>query len=72
VKRLDFSLLFVVALCCIMPAEEVALRRLLWAVRSKLDYAAPKQYEIGGITVTGTKYLDKKVLGAALRSFGWR
>jgi outer membrane protein insertion porin family len=28
----------------------------------KFDYAAPKQYEIGGITVTGTKYLDKKVL----------
>jgi outer membrane protein insertion porin family len=28
----------------------------------KLDYSAPKQYEIGGITVTGTKYLDKKVL----------
>lgn len=29
---------------------------------SKIDYAAPKQYEIGGITVSGTKYLDKKVL----------
>jgi outer membrane protein insertion porin family len=28
----------------------------------KLDYSAPKQYEIGGITVTGVKYLDKKVL----------
>lgn len=28
----------------------------------KFDYAAPKQYEIGGITVSGTKYLDKKVL----------
>jgi len=29
---------------------------------TKLDYSAPKQYEIGGITVTGVKYLDKKVL----------
>lgn len=28
----------------------------------KLDYAAPKQFEIGGIIVTGPKYLDKKVL----------
>lgn len=28
----------------------------------KLDYSSPKQYEIGGITVSGTKYLDKKVL----------
>ena len=28
----------------------------------KLDYSAPKQYEVGGITVSGTKYLDKKVL----------
>ena len=29
---------------------------------TKLDYAAPKQFEVGGITVSGTKYLDKKVL----------
>jgi outer membrane protein insertion porin family len=29
---------------------------------TKIDYASPKQYEIGGITVSGTKYLDKKVL----------
>ena len=28
----------------------------------KLDYSAPKQYEVGGITVSGTRYLDKKVL----------
>ncbi len=30
--------------------------------QDKVDYAAPKQYEIGGITVSGTRYLDKKVL----------
>lgn len=29
---------------------------------TKLDYASPKQFEVGGITVTGTRYLDKKVL----------
>lgn len=29
---------------------------------TKLDYAAPKQFEVGGITVSGTRYLDKKVL----------
>lgn len=27
-----------------------------------LDYSAPKEYEIGGITVTGTEYLDKNTL----------
>lgn len=27
-----------------------------------IDYAAPKQYVLGPITVSGTKYLDKKVL----------
>ena len=30
--------------------------------QDKIDYAAPKQYEVGGITVSGTRYLDKKVL----------
>lgn len=29
---------------------------------TKLDYAAPKQFEVGGITVSGVRYLDKKVL----------
>jgi len=29
---------------------------------SVIDYANPKDYVIGGITVSGTKYLDKKVL----------
>lgn len=28
----------------------------------EIDYANPKEYEIGGIEVTGTKYLDKSVL----------
>ena len=27
-----------------------------------VDYSRPKQYEIGGITVTGVQYLDKNVL----------
>ncbi len=27
-----------------------------------IDYASPRQYTIGGITVSGTKYLDKRVL----------
>jgi len=29
---------------------------------SKIDYASPKEYEIGGITVSGVKYLDKNIL----------
>ncbi len=28
----------------------------------KLDYSAPKVYEIGGITVTGTEFLDENIL----------
>jgi outer membrane protein insertion porin family len=27
-----------------------------------IDYASPRDYEIGGITVTGVKYLDERVL----------
>ena len=27
-----------------------------------IDYNNPKEYEIGGITVTVTKYLDKRIL----------
>ena len=30
--------------------------------QEKIDYASPRQYEVGGITVSGTRYLDKKVL----------
>ena len=26
-----------------------------------VDYANPKQYVIGGVTVTGTQYLDKDI-----------
>lgn len=29
-----------------------------------VDYANPKQYVIGGVTVTGTQYLDKDILVA--------
>lgn len=29
---------------------------------TKIDYSSPKQYVVGGITVSGTKYLDRKVL----------
>ena len=30
--------------------------------KNKIDYANPKEYEIGGITVSGVKYLDANVL----------
>ena len=29
---------------------------------SEFDYSLPREYEIGGITVTGVKYLDPQVL----------
>ncbi len=28
----------------------------------RVDYSTPQTYEIGGITITGTKYLDEKIL----------
>ncbi|MCD4746120.1 MAG: outer membrane protein assembly factor BamA, partial [Bacteroidales bacterium] len=31
-------------------------------VLSEIDYSAPKEYEIGGITISGIKYLDNNVL----------
>ena len=29
---------------------------------SEIDYSLPREYEIGGITVTGVKYLEPQVL----------
>ena len=29
---------------------------------SEIDYSLPREYEIGGVTVTGVKYLDPQVL----------
>ena len=29
---------------------------------SEIDYSMPREYEIGGVTVTGVKYLDPQVL----------
>ncbi len=34
----------------------------LGAEENAIDYASPKEYTIGGITVTGVKYLDENVL----------
>jgi outer membrane protein insertion porin family len=61
VRRLDLSLFLVAMACCFFSAVG-AYAQIAVGGGNKLDYAAPKQYEIGGITVTGTKYLDKKVL----------
>ncbi len=60
-RRFDLSLFLVAMACCFFSAVG-AYAQIAVGGGSKLDYAAPKQYEIGGITVTGTKYLDKKVL----------
>ena len=29
---------------------------------NKLDYSAPKEYFLAGVTITGTKFLDKNTL----------
>ncbi len=46
--------LLVTAYCLLITA--------LASAQVAIDYANPKEYEIGGIEVTGTKYLDKSVL----------
>lgn len=54
-----YILLLVLALAFLAPSIANAQ---ITIGQDKIDYSAPKQYEVGGITVTGTRYLDKKVL----------
>ncbi|MCB9192396.1 MAG: outer membrane protein assembly factor BamA [Flavobacteriales bacterium] len=57
-KYFQFLLLVVVALF----VQSTSAQGQITVGTEKLDYSSPKQYEVGGITVTGTRYLDKKVL----------
>ncbi|MFH1319787.1 MAG: outer membrane protein assembly factor BamA [Bacteroidota bacterium] len=58
---LIFFLHFGFALSMLFPSPSIAQISITDDF-SSIDYSNPKEYEIGGITVTGTKYLDKKVL----------
>jgi hypothetical protein len=37
-----------------------------------MDYAKAKEYELAGVKVEGTKFLDDRVLNYALRLNDWR
>jgi outer membrane protein insertion porin family len=55
--RIFFGLGFVLMAMMISVHGQVGLGEI-----EELDYANPRKYEIGGITVTGVKYLDNSVL----------
>ncbi|MGB0367895.1 MAG: outer membrane protein assembly factor BamA [Flavobacteriales bacterium] len=56
------SQILLVVISVLMVSSATVLGQAISIGQDKLDYASPKQYEIGDITVSGTKYLDKKVL----------
>ncbi len=60
-REYNFSVFLAFFFCCLISATN-AVSQISVGGPDKLDYSAPKQYEIGGVTVSGTKYLDKKVL----------
>ena len=55
--RLLFLLFFVVTF-----GSSVMAQIQIGNDMSEIDYSLPRDYEIGGITVTGVKYLDPQVL----------
>jgi outer membrane protein insertion porin family len=55
-NKIVISLIFIIN-SLILFAQESTETRL-----SKIDYSKPKEYEIGGITISGIQYLDQNVL----------
>jgi len=53
-----FFLFFILLYCSFEGLAQV----VIGGNETTVDYAMPSQYEIGGITVSGTDYLDKNVL----------
>lgn len=54
---LGFSVLMLVAVSVQAQVTPITI-----GGNSKIDYSSPKQYEVADIQVTGTRYLDQKVL----------
>ena len=52
----------IIAVSCLFSSESIAQISGNNQNIDKLDYTNPKEYTVAGITVTGIKYLDKKVL----------
>lgn len=61
-NRFHYILPFALAFCLLFPAFSGIAQISLSSDQSVFDYSKPKEYEIGGITVTGIKYLDQNVL----------
>src|SRR6187551_3148808 len=55
-----FSVISTAALAQVNGSQQSALSKSIPA--DSLSYLSPKDYIIGGVTVSGTKYLDKDVL----------
>jgi len=51
------GLMFLLSVLVVSARAQISIGDL-----DKIDYTDPKKYEIGGITVTGVKYLDNNVL----------
>ncbi len=55
--------LYVLLLCLFLSVNNNAFAQIqVGNDLSEIDYALPREYEIGGITVTGVKHLDPQVL----------
>ena len=61
-SALKRSQILLTVMCVLMLLSATAYGQAISIGQDKFDYSSPKQYEIGDITVSGTKYLDKKVL----------
>ena len=40
----------------------LCVNNTVFTQENKLDYASPKEYFLAGVTITGTKFLDKNTL----------
>jgi len=56
------KLAFIILVLLILFSGLTSIGQIQLGEEDKLNYANPKKYEIGGITVTGVKYLDNSVL----------
>jgi len=49
-------------LILLLPSTQSTAQTIIGNEQSMFDYGKPREYEIGGITVSGIKYLDQNVL----------
>lgn len=55
-------LIFVALIGCMLFAESTTAQIQIGSDLSTIDYSRPKDYELGGVTVSGVKYLDQNIL----------